>query len=95
MADYIDRQAAIEKLQNNIIYMQTFGVDRAVTLIDEVPSADVQPVRHGWWIEDKEVEFVCSECGEQCANTVMGMPRDRYCKWCGARMDFEKGDKEK
>ena len=76
MADYIDKQKTL-----NVIF------EIAENVINSLPSADVQPVRHGWWIEDKEVEFVCSECGEQCANTVMGMPRDRYCKWCGARMD--------
>lgn len=39
--DLISRQAAIDKLRNNLAYMQTFGVDRSITLIEEVPSADV------------------------------------------------------
>lgn len=92
MADYIDRQAAYDVLTayyHHKTDMQHAALHEA---LNRVPSADVQPVRHGWWIEDKEVEFVCSECGEQCANTVMGMPRDRYCKWCGARMDGEQND---
>lgn len=97
MADYIDRQVAIDALGERPLnwddnefdmgLVVQFDADRR--MLEAVPSADVQPVRHGWWIEDKEVEFVCSECGEQCANTVMGMPRDRYCKWCGTRMDGE------
>ena len=106
MADYIDRHTIIESIHSAIYPFfcgaedgdelseaetLVLSVNKAIcTAIKALPRADVQPVRHGWWIEDKEVEFVCSECGEQCANTVMGMPMDRYCKWCGARMDGER-----
>lgn len=81
MADYIDKQKTL-----NVIF------EIAENVIKSLPSADVQPVRHGFWIEDRynDLDFVCSECGEPCANMVMGMPRDRYCKWCGARMDGER-----
>lgn len=43
----------------------------------------------GWWIENgyENGEIVCSNCGEPCATFSMLKPRDRYCKWCGARMD--------
>ena len=44
MSDLISRQAAIDKLRNNIAYMQAFGCDRAITLIRELPSADVVEV---------------------------------------------------
>lgn len=85
MANYIARQAALEAIK-------FAEPDCEYEAVEAVPSADVQPVRHGSWIEDKynDLDFVCSECGEPCANMVMGMPRDRYCKWCGARMDGEK-----
>ena len=43
MDDSISRQAAIDKLRNNIVYMQAFGADRAVTLIEELPSAQPEP----------------------------------------------------
>ena len=84
MDDLISRAEAIDKLRNNIAYMQAFGCDRAITLIREVPSADVQPVRHGRWGKVNE----CSECGCQ-----PWYERDihflHYCPNCGARMDGE------
>ena len=45
MSDLIDRQQAIDKLRNNLAYMQAFGADRAVTLIEELPSAQPEPIR--------------------------------------------------
>lgn len=91
MDDLISRQAAIDVLaamqgqctskaalvQNSKIWQQ----------IKDLPSA--QPHRkRGEWIEDgySHYKAVCSECGEPCATYIMGKPRDKYCKWCGADM---------
>lgn len=43
----------------------------------------------GWWIENGygDGEIVCSNCGEPCATFSKLRPRDRYCKWCGAKME--------
>ena len=102
MADYIDRQATIDRFENLSYDDWNQGVSttwanafsECADMIRELPPSDVQTVRHGFWIEDRynDLDFVCSECGEPCANMVMGMPRDRYCKWCGARMDGEQND---
>ena len=61
----------------------------AHALLDEIPSADVQPVVHGEWIDifqredtDTSVECRCSIC-EKASRRPVG----KYCKWCGARMD--------
>lgn len=49
----------------------------------KIPSADVEPVRHGRWMPHnvKDGWYYCSEC--------VALPRDRtkYCPNCGARMD--------
>lgn len=29
----------------------------------------------------------CSVCGESCSTYVLGKPRDRFCKWRGAKME--------
>ena len=57
------------------------------------PTVDAVPVVHGRWVEDgyNNEKAVCSECGEPCGTYVMGKPRDKYCKWCGARMDGKDG----
>lgn len=39
MSNLIDRQAAIEKLRDNLTYMRVFGADRSIDLINELPSA--------------------------------------------------------
>ena len=98
MIDYIDRQAAIEKLTNNLTYMHTFGADRSIDLIEELPSADVQPVRHGKWEEENSRPsswaFYCSECKRTAydpqPHRMKGFVkrcRYAYCPNCGARMD--------
>ena len=70
-----------------------YNVQRANMIRDAIkalPSA--QPRRlNGEWIEDgyNHYKAVCSECGEPCATYIMGKPRDKYCKWCGADMRGE------
>ena len=62
-----------------------FALDKAITAL-------LQPQRkQGEWIEDgySHYKAVCSECGEPCATYIMGKPRDKYCKWCGADMRSE------
>lgn len=34
----------------------------------------------------------CEICGEPCGTYFMGRPRDRFCKWCGAKMEGSDGD---
>jgi hypothetical protein len=49
-------------------------------IIDDVPTIDAEPVRHGEWIKVDDYAVMCSECG-------------KYEKWiypychCGAKMD--------
>ena len=60
--------------------------------LDNIPTVDVTPVRHGRWIERKEhfyfqngckewINFYCSEC-----DAPNNSPTD-YCPNCGAKMD--------
>ena len=60
--------------------------------IDEVPTVDAEPVRHGKWLKaylDHEAFgkrpsiFYCSAC---CACSTV---KTNYCPNCGARMDEE------
>ena len=64
----------------------------AAKLLDEVPKADVQEVRHGKWIEKPYLlgtSNFCSLCGEN-----YGMPHGKhnFCPNCGAKMD--RGEQE-
>ena len=67
--------------------MFTVGIMQA---IDEQPTIDAEPVRHGKWMftpsDAFEAMFAkpkCSECGFESADG------GNYCPNCGARMDKE------
>ena len=55
--------------------------------IDEQPTVDAEPVRHGKW-ERVEYSFVggyrCSCCGSKALDDSFN-----YCGYCGAKMDGE------
>lgn len=68
-------------------------------VVKEQPSVEAEPVRHGHWIPKFGGEFKggaywydCSECGHTVAGGILS--GNYFCKNCGARMDFEKGEKE-
>lgn len=54
--------------------------------VESVPTADVEPVRHGRWedlyVGDRQEEgFICTVCKEPCKCDF------DYCPHCGAKMD--------
>ena len=59
----------------------------AFDLVEEFPAADVQPVKHGRWIQLNQnaepTALKCSLCGE------ISCCRGMYCPDCGAKMDGE------
>lgn len=59
-----------------------------IDIVDMMPTIDVQPVKHGKWIDPDNIVkgifdnfFTCSECGEK--SCIFG----NYCPNCGAKMD--------
>ncbi len=54
--------------------------------IEDIPAADVAPVRHGKWIFRSDVYGVayCSECDYEIHGNDT-----YYCPYCGAKMDGE------
>ena len=63
--------------------------------IFDIPTVDVEPIRHGHWIDASSgyaFNFCCSECGfivhEQFILNY------KYCPNCGANMDERKEDYE-
>ena len=63
-------------------------------IIDEQPTIDAEPVRHGRWIDLRESyndvpHARCSVCG----NVIYGIEyAHKYCFRCGAKMDLEVRD---
>jgi hypothetical protein len=62
-------------------------------LKSDTKSESVEPRKIAHWNHNGfEWKASCSECGESCATYSMGQPRDRYCKWCGAKMEEGEDD---
>lgn len=105
MANYIDKQAAIDTIHevmhsffcgaedNDVIsdtekLMLTINKVICEKKIKALLSADVQPVRHGQWIEEPNCMYRCSNCGSHYPS-IKGYMDYCYCPSCGARMDGE------
>lgn len=97
MSNYISREALKEAFDNADADVCEsypdgycdwgFGRKNINDVIDGVPAADVEPVRHGRWIDNGIPESVlsgCSICGYSC-----GAYTFNYCPNCGAKMDLE------
>lgn len=69
----------------------------AMDILIDMPAADVQPVKHGKWLneyldEDDIWRANCSNCKRECADYFGRISiTHNYCEYCGARMD---GDTE-
>lgn len=93
MADYISRNKAINAIKNlessmpakdNYAEGYDAALGRVLIAVRGVPpTADVQPIRHGRWINDGDC-MLCSCCNYAYNSWFMG---SNYCPNCGARMD--------
>lgn len=88
MSDYIKREDVEGLFEKYHPYMATRVLEYADKL-HQLPAADVEPVRHGYW--DKDME--CSKCGELAPISEVTGERYKwdYCPNCGAKMDGDKG----
>lgn len=61
-------------------------------VIADIPTADVQPVKHGKWeLTDNSSFRKCSECRAWWSSDITDNCFTNYCPKCGAKMD---GDAE-
>lgn len=99
MADYISRNEAInaiKSLESSMPAKDNYakGYDAAlgrvlIAVRGVPPTADVQPVKRGYWVKEEPRVLKCSICGEYAPMNYLGQNciDSRYCPWCGARMD--------
>lgn len=86
MPRYIDADELLEAMRSNMdmqeLYLPIHFID---LVIDEMPTADVEPVRHGRWIHEMVGYVKCSVCNDLeedvCAIFY------NFCPNCGAKMD--------
>ncbi len=95
---YIDTDEAIKAITDmpNCYngFSDTYDKACIIGVLEELPSADVQEVRHGRWIKDKNL-YKCTACNDllavagwaDCIPEKQIYKAFRYCPNCGARMD--------
>lgn len=97
MAEYIEKDKAKELVCEFCQWVGTSNCEECEHPVDDVPAADVAPVRHGRWIDNKVAFYLgCSECGcylEYAVDTFLDNgDHYHYCPNCGAKMDKEVQD---
>lgn len=103
VVDYISRPAFIADCEgrycapckeqgkdDNGVRCRACWVDDMLGEVLDAPAADVEPVRHGEWIEDHDY-LKCPECGVMVMRdfTFFDIGDWNYCPNCGAKMDLE------
>lgn len=102
MAEYIDREAALafqnelepmvcKSIMTDELFSATKDSD-LVAFLQNIPSADVAPVKRGTWVDmgDFEQCSVCTGTHLKEFTSYYGKVtwvRSNYCPNCGARMD--------
>lgn len=99
MDKYISRAAVFDEIQFQREYAASMNDSSVIDTCDAIlhnlsktETADVQPVKHGRWIENSDPgqnineHYMCSECG--C--TFHNWANDNFCPNCGVRMDGDK-----
>ena len=70
-----------DKLEPSEAYMDGFTRIVYMDDIDEMPTIDAQPVRHGHWRSINMLMECCSVC------KGVSLDKTEYCPNCGAKMD--------
>lgn len=101
MAEYIEKDALVRMLRAKAEMgrLSEYSVcfDNVAKMIELLPAADVEEVKHGKWIwkqldNFRKYEDTCSNCGWIGIENYDSYndPSDfNYCPNCGARMDLE------
>lgn len=83
MNDLIELSELLSELDREIKRVPACAatLQRARSIALTIPSVPAEVVRHGRWKTLYLNSHVCSECNDESED------RNRYCAYCGARMD--------
>lgn len=71
------------------------AIDSAVMAIEDAPTVEAVPVRHGHWIYHPMSRMTeCSYCHRWFHDVFDADNADRFCRSCGAKMDEVSCDAE-
>lgn len=97
MYEYIERKEirmAYEKLTRSYVNGNPYIADwRFDEMIEELPAANVAPVRHAHWEtnSDRPDSLICSVC--KCGFDMWKHDPHNYCPNCGAKMQEQINEK--
>ena len=93
MEEYVAK--SILKKELNISNLHSGIIDALQNIVDEIPAADVQEVKHGHWIVDPDEGTAwCSSCRVVFEDNGDTIPDYwYYCPHCGAKMDGKENNK--
>lgn len=105
MARYIDADNLIDELSAACMPIYEKGItgilgdnSSIADIINEQPTADVQEVKRGYWIPERDPDennriqcFHCSVCDDDF-HYIGAFVATKYCPNCGARMDGDNND---
>ena len=99
MSRYIDAELAVKHIEEMTLeherMQSNFSANWMIDFLEAFPTADVEPVRHGRWIEQTHewdfppfhyTDYKCSLCG------IREQAKRNYCPDCGAKMDEEENE---
>ena len=88
MPRYIDADLILPEMESKLDMQELYlPAHFQEFIVDEIPTADVAPVRHGYWVKEKRdvlIHWHCSACKE-CF--YLDKPNAEYCPHCGAKKD--------
>ena len=91
--EYIERDMYYQKINGlskggcGDYPLYRLAINDCMNVLDEMPAADVAPVRHGRWINENFYTH-CSACGKMAIYDKYGQEVESdYCPNCGAKMD--------
>ena len=93
MPSYIEAGELLMELNDTDIFDTYNDYSMVFDTIDNFPTADVAPVRHGEWVEE-DTAITCPIC-TRSYDTDFEIKRSvvlrfKYCPECGAKMDGDK-----
>lgn len=91
MARYIDADALKKMFVDGVrVHKGMCSVMNVIHNINNAPTADVEEVKHGYWINHYS-DLYPADCTQECsichAEEGGNLWNDNYCPNCGARMD--------
>ena len=100
--EYIERDMYYQKINGlskggcGDYPLYCLAINDCMNVLDEMPAADVEPVRHGHWY-NRGGRFRCSACDNKALLKDIGgtggwsheyeQQKSPYCPNCGAKMD--------